>query len=532
MGFWWEMRLFSGVFWSFGCTWLGAGAEFEAASLSGQVGYVFVFRLAAILSSHEAAHAFVCILCVTILFLKITGWLLAHMPEFLLHFISWLLGPVVLLLPERRRLVYSNLHHAFPDRPLAWRHRIARKSSRRLIETSLLSLASPFMTDERLRSLGRFSPELTDALARRAALGEKALPVLVATTHIAYWECLTWLALFTEYRTEVGVVFRPLRNAKLNDWIKATRERHGMKLHSRREGLMDVFRTMRRRGVISILFDQNAAWNGSLMTFLGRVCSTTEFPGMLVERYKACLVVIYPRRTGFWRIVYELHTIGDGLSSVETAVALNRWLENALSNDDNLCASWLWSHGRWRTKHWQDRRFTYWLDKNIIDEDLAMRGLTRATMPRKTHFWIRMPDDSALVPAALPLLRDLRRSRPDVALTLLASERDRPALQPLLDDATADQFIAIPSSGCAARALFKSLRQTYPDTILNLCETPQSDSQLKCARPLELFGLVRPGLRRPLLTHRYEVPAEYLATTPPQADLWRKLFEHFGLPEK
>jgi lauroyl/myristoyl acyltransferase len=467
---------------------------------------------------------------VTIPFLKITGWLLARAPEPLLHFTSWLLGPVVLFLPERRRLVYSNLHHAFPDRPLAWRRRIALKSSRRLIETSLLSLASPFMTDARLRSLGRLSPELTDALARRAALGEKAPPVLVATTHIAYWECLPWLALFTDYRTEVGVVFRPLRNTKLNDWIKATRERHGMKLYSRREGLMDVFRTMRRRGVVSILFDQNAGGHGSLATLLGRVCSTTEFPGMLVERYKARLVVIYPRRVGFWRIVYELHTIGDGLSSVETMVALNRWLENALANDDNLCASWLWSHGRWHAKYWPQRRFAYWLDKNLVDEDLARRGLTRATMPRKTHFWIRMPDDPALVPDALPLLRDLRRSRPDIALTLLAPERARPALQPLLDDATADHFIALPPSRGAARALLKTLRETYPDTILNLCETPQSDRQLKCARPLELFGLLRPNRRRPLLTHRYEVPAEYLATTPSQAALWRKLFEHFGLP--
>ncbi len=472
----------------------------------------------------------------TILFLKVSGWLLAHTPVFLLHFTAWLLGPVVLLLPERRRLVYSNLHHAFPERSREWRRRIALKSSRRMIETGMLSLASPFMPDARLRRIGHFSPALVDALARRAALGEKAMPVLVATTHIAYWECLSWLALFTDYRTEVGVVFRPLRNKKLNDWIKATRERHGMKLHSRREGLMDVFRTMRRGHAISILFDQNAGGNGALATLFGRVCSTTEFPGMLVERYKARVVVIYPRRVGFWRIIYEIHLIGDGLSTVETTVALNRWLENALANDENLCASWLWSHGRWHAKYWPERRFAYWLEKNFLDEDLALRGLDRATMPRKTRFWFRLPDAGASAPShaadLIPLLRRLRESRPDVEITLFAPAREHAALQPLIDDRTADKLVVLPDSAAETRRLFRGLRHAYPDTIVNLDETPRSDAELRLARCPELFGLVRPGRRRPKLTHHCEIPADFLAANPTQAAVWEKLFEHFGLPKE
>ena len=468
-----------------------------------------------------------------IILLKITGWLLACAPECLLHFMSWLLGPAVLLVPRRRHLVHSNLHHAFPGRARAWRRRIALASSRRLVETGMLSLASPFMSDARLRALGRFSPALTAALARRAAQGGKAPPVLASTAHMAYWECLSWLALFTDYRTEVGVVFRPLKNEKLNTWIKTARERHGMKTFSRKEGLMEIFRTMRRGNVVSVLFDQNTGKLGALTTLFGRVCSTTEFPGMLVERYKARLVVIHPRRLGFWRFTYEYVDFGAALPAVGATVALNRWLENALAADDNLCASWLWSHGRWHSRHWVRQRFAYWTNKNFLDEELALRGLTRAGMPRKTRFWFRLPGGMQGVPGCLfPLLRRLRESRPDIELTLFARAGDLAALQPLIDERTADKLVALPPAAAAARRMFRELRHEYPDTILNLDETPSSDNELRLVRCPELLGLVRPGAPRPRLTHCYEVPAALLSSAPAQTMLWEKLFEHFGLPGK
>lgn len=467
----------------------------------------------------------------TLLFLKITGWLIAHTPEPLLHFFSWLLGPAVLLIPERRRLVYSNLHHAFPERDASWHRRIAFKSSRRLIETSLMSLASPYISDERILRISTITPELKAMLDQHLRNPARA-PLSIGSLHMAYWECNPWIGMFlAKYNLPMGIVFRPLRNKKLNDWVKSSRERHGIKMYSRREGLFEIFRIMRRQGMTTILYDQNAAGSGTLTTLLGRVCSTTEFPGMLAERYNARTIVIYSRRTSFWRVTYEFCDIMQGGSVADVTIALNRYLENILANDDSLCASWLWSHGRWHARYWPQLRFTYWLKKSFLDEDLAARGLTRATMPRKTRFWFRMPDDSTHIAAVPPLLRDLRRSRPDVDMTLLAHERDRATLQPLLDDNTADTFTALPPSPSETRRLFKKLRSAYPDTIVNLNETPSSDSELRLARPPEFFGLERPGQRRPKLTHRYEVPAEFLATNPTQADLWRKLFEHFGLPK-
>ncbi|MDF9834157.1 heptosyltransferase-2 [Ereboglobus sp. PH5-5] len=497
-------------------------------------GRIFICPKTEKLASHKAPRAFSSVFRVTLLFLKIFGWLIAHTPEFLLHFTAWLLGPVVLLLPKRRQIVFSNLHHAFPKRARAWHRKIALKSSRRLIETGMLSLASPFMSDARLRRVARATPSFDAALARRIAENPES-PGVIGTLHLAYWESLTWLALFTEYRGEVGVVFRPLKNDDLNTWIKSTRERHGLKLFSRRDGLFEIFRVMKRRGVISILFDQNAGHHGALTTFLGRVCSTTEFPGTLVEKYNARLTIIYPRRYGFWRIGYECVDIVTGGGAIDATIALNRWLENALSNDDNMCASWLWSHGRWRSQNWPTLRFRFHTKNDYLDADLAAHGFTRATMPRKTRVWVRFPADKiapAQLAAALPIFRDLRRSRPDTQLTLLAPADALDALKPLIDDGTADYLRELPRGALASRCYFKKLRLEYPDVFVNLDESARADREAKSTRSPQRFGLVRPGRRRPRLTDVYEAPADFLATNPAPSALWRKLFEHFGLPEE
>jgi len=43
------------------------------------------------------------------------------------------------------------------------------------------------------------------------------------------------------------------------------------------------------------------------------------------------------------------------------------------------------------------------------------------------------------------------------------------------------------------------------------------------------FGLVRPGKRRPLLTHAYEMPADFDERAHHQLELWENFLRHFGL---
>lgn len=453
------------------------------------------------------------------LLLQILSRLAASTPEPVLRALCTMLGPVIGWLPRRRRTLYSNLHHAFPDRPRDWHHHIATESGRRLIETGLLSLASPYLSAKRLRGMFTLSPALDAYLHERAATPR---PVVICAAHLAFWESLTFLgALHPAPLGDFGVIFRPLRNARLDAFVQRTRERFGMKLLSRKNGFQQALRLLRHHGSVGVLFDQNTGEKGALTLLLDRVCSSSELPGLLAAKYAAEVRLLIPRRTAFWRVTIDQHLLPGPADVVGTTLALNRWLETALATDENLCASWLWSHNRWRTQHAPTARLRLEQKRDSLAADLAARGLTR--LPRRTRFYVRLPDSLRDTVLALPLLRAVRAGRPDAELTLIG-----PAAHAALVAAAdvADHSLSLPPRGRGYFATFRRRRHHFPDTWLLFTPSLRGDLEAWCTRCPQRFGLARPGQRRPLLTHTY--------TPPPSAPLhqveeWTAWLAHFGL---
>ncbi len=455
--------------------------------------------------------------------IQFTGRLIAFTPERCLRLGVFALGDLLLILSARRRhLLFSNLHHAFPGKERAWYRRMARESSRRLFETAFLSLASPFLSETRLRRIVEVADPVINCFRHHS---ESPHPLVVGTPHMAYWESLTWLSLFLPVpMREFGVIFRPLDNPTADAWVKSTRERHGMRLLSRKEGLAESFRILKRQGTVGVLFDQNAGNQGALTTLLGRVCSTTELPGMLVARSGAKLVTFFPRRLGFWRVRFELAELAHDGTAESATLALNRWLETALATDENLCASWLWSHARWRHQDSPHARFRLESKRNLLAADLAARGTT--SLPRKTRLWIRLPNWLGDVVMAVPLLRALREARPDAEITFIAKSAFAPLLK---ETALADRIISLPARGWGYFRFFRRLRSEYPDTYVLLTHSARGDIEARLTGCRQRFGLVKPGRRRPLLTHRYEVPKDFDERQHHQLELWENFFRHFGL---
>lgn len=451
------------------------------------------------------------------------GWLLAHTPEPVLRGLSAVLGELTLWVsPRRRRLVYSNLDHAFPGRSQAWRRQTARASSRRLIETAFLSLALPCLSERRLRRILHVAPSLLDVFARHQAA---PFPLIVATMHMAYWEIQTAMPqLVPGEFPEFGVVFRPLDNAAANTWVQKARERFGMRLLSRKEGFQETMKILRRQGVAGLLFDQNAGMQGALTLLFDRVCSTSELPGLLAEKFQAQVCGLYPRRLGFWRVELHMEPIACPATTAGVTLALNRWLEQKLSGDDDLCASWLWAHDRWRNQDIPQKRYRLEAKRDLLAEDLTARQLT--ALPRKTRIWIRLPNWLGDVVMALPLLRALRTSRPDAEITLIAKA---PFLPLLRDWHVADHLVALPPRGFGYFAFFRGLRRKYPDNYLLFTNSFRGDLEARLTGCRQRFGLVRPGKRRPLLSHVYRVPADFDERQHHQLELWTRFLTHFGL---
>jgi lauroyl/myristoyl acyltransferase/ADP-heptose:LPS heptosyltransferase len=451
--------------------------------------------------------------------LKTAGWVLAHLPEPLLRGLAAGLGDLLFfLVPRRRQLVLSNLHHAFENRPAPWHRAIGRESCRRLIETALLSLAMPFLAERRLRSMLRASPPLAAALAAQR-------PTIFATAHLCYWEAQTALSLLVPAPfPEFGVVFRPLDNSAADAWIKRSRARFGMRMLSRKEGFQEAMKILRRNGCVGLLFDQNAGFQGALTTLFGRVCSTSELAGLLAEKFHADVYTIFPQRLAFWRAKLDVEQIRHDGTAAGVTLALNCWLESHLRASDNHSASWLWVHNRWRNQDFPARRLRLEAKRNLLDADLRLRGL--AALPRKTRLWFRMPNWLGDLVIALPLLRAIRISRPDAQITLLARAQFRPLLEQL---GIADQVRSLPPPGPGYWLHFHGLRHEYPDCCLLFTNSLRGDLEAWLTRCPQRFGLGRPGLPRPLLTHVWRVPSAFDEQSRHQARLWEEFLRHFGL---
>lgn len=455
--------------------------------------------------------------------LKILGWLTAHTPEILLRGLAAALGDFIFFgLPRRRRLVLSNLHHAFPEKPVSWHRAIGRESCRRLVETGLLSLATPFLDERRYREIIAASPELLAAFALHRA---EPAATLICSPHLAYWEAQTAMPLVVPGPfPEFGIIFRPLDNPAANDLVQTSRERFGMRLLSRKEGFAEALKILRRRGFVGVLFDQNAGLQGALTTLLGRVCSTTELPGLMAEKFQARVYGIFPRRRAFWRLAIGVQRIEHDGSSDAVTLGLNRWLEKLLRGDDNSCASWLWAHDRWRNQDMPSRRFRLEAKRNLLAADLSARG--NGTMPRRTRIWIRLPNWLGDVMMTLPLLRALRAGRPDAEITLVAKKQFLPLLGSW---AIADRLHALPPHGVGYYAHFRRLRNEFPDVWLLFTNSVRGDVEAWATGCRQRFGLVRPGKPRPLLSHAYQVPAGFDERSHHQLELWETFLRHFGL---
>jgi ADP-heptose:LPS heptosyltransferase/lauroyl/myristoyl acyltransferase len=451
----------------------------------------------------------------------IIGWTVARTPRRLLAWFSILGGSLLVrIAPGRRRLILSNLHHAFPDRPPAWHRRMAVLSSQRLVETVLLSVAAPFLNERQIRSIGTLGPSVE---AWASDPGRR--PTVFGTVHLALWESQTWFKFLSRAPLpEIGVVYRPLKNPQLDAFVRRTREQHGLRLLSRKKGFTEALGLLRSGGCAAVLFDQNAGRQGALTTFFGRVCSTTELPGILAVHSGAAVRTFHPRRTGFWKVTFESDPIGSDGTAEGITVALNRWLEGYLGAHDDHCASWLWIHDRWRNQDIPERRLRLEAKRNLLEEDVRSRGLV--SLPRRTRVWVRMPNWLGDVVMALPFLRTLRASRPDAEISLVASAR----FLPLLDAwNVADHLVPLPTRGLGTWSHFLAMRREFPDVWLLLTNSARGDLEATVAGCPQRFGIRRPGHPRPLLTHAFALPAGFDERTHHQVDLWERFLRHFGM---
>lgn len=251
---------------------------------------------------------------------------------------------------SRRRILFDNLRHAFPEKDAAEIARLARGSAASLgstfVEFLHVSEMSPEEIHDRVRVL--HEERLRDAIAMGRG-------VFILSAHLGGWELGAIRAGLVA--GPIASVVRPLDNPYLEAELARRRTRCGNRLISKRDAARDILRAIRNGETLAILVDQNVLPREAVFVpFFGRPAATTSSLALFQLKTDAPVVpaFVFPEGGGRYRVELGVPILADefrGLAHDEAVRrATARYMEVTEAAVRIQPESWLWMHDRWRTR--------------------------------------------------------------------------------------------------------------------------------------------------------------------------------------
>lgn len=449
----------------------------------------------------------------------VLGWILGKSPILLVQWLCHLLGAILWHLSDRRHSILSGLERTFPIKGAAWRERIGREHASRMFEMFLLILALPHWSERRQRERVQIGDSMR-ALIQGPAQNE---PLIFMLPHSAMTEACLMMPHLIPNCPSITTLYRPLDFQAADSYIHRARETWGVKLVSRREGLLKVKQQLQSgHGIAGILFDQSAGIQGHLMLFLDRVCSTTNLPGLLAAKSGARTVLVRTRREGFWRGTMEAEILPKSQTAAGVMTHAHSALERVIRGNDNDCADWFWAHKRWKGALRAQQFLAFPDRKSYLKEQMELLGIDR--LPQSTRVVVRLDPRPALLSLAHKLIHLIRHRRPDAQVWLLAQES--------LDESTlpsADRVLPLPSAKAARLAALKSLDAEFIDALIVLDPSREAAADARRLHCDLRVGVCLVGEKRNTYNRRSVVSDSEYVLNPLKA--WLSLSKQMGMNE-
>ncbi|MBR8534879.1 hypothetical protein KDU71_04845 [Carboxylicivirga sediminis] len=281
------------------------------------------------------------------IFLSFVG-LVSIMPFKLLYglsnFAALIMGKLV---KYRHKVIFENLHQAFPEKSPAEIEAIAKGFYRNLTDNLLESFKAFSMKRSSIVKRHKIhNPELLEPLLN------KYNGVIGVTAHYANWEWGSQSGSL-QCNNQFAALYKPLKNKYINKILKRSRVKCGTELVSIYE-TSDLFeRSMNKKCVYLMAADQSPA-NGKQLDnafwfdFFNRPTAFLYGPEKYARKYNYPVVYIDIQRVkrGYYEVTLSTLT--------ETPNELNEGEITRLYKDkveEVITAKpedWLWSHRRWK----------------------------------------------------------------------------------------------------------------------------------------------------------------------------------------
>jgi KDO2-lipid IV(A) lauroyltransferase len=277
--------------------------------------------------------------------IRLLFWSIRLLPVRLAGAIGAGIGRIAFIFFSRHRnIALKNLNRIYPDREESWRKKIARESFAELGRTTF-ELPHVFLRSKEFL-LSRVEIE-GEALFREAM--ERKDGVFINACHHSNWELGGLMVSLLGYGS--SIIYRPIKNPELEDYLKACRERFGATVKSRFDGLRWLPKTLNRGGSIAVMVDQHMS-QGIQVPFLGHMSNTTALPATFVIRNQTPVFGVAIDRLGrsfrfhlkFWPITPPALTGNKAHDTHNIMQTITESFEDTIHARPEL---WLWIHRRW-----------------------------------------------------------------------------------------------------------------------------------------------------------------------------------------
>ncbi len=246
----------------------------------------------------------------------------------------------------RKKVVYDNLHHAFPEKSEDEIIRIAKKFYRHFCDFLLESAKAVQMSDKQFDRRFRF--ENVEIFHRYYDEGRS---VVLISGHYGNWEWMVNFPARVKYNTLA--IYKPLANATIDRLMRRARERYAR--GSEMVAMDDIFRRIvksRQSGqqiITWFLGDQTPPKDYPLwISFMNRETPFYSGPEKIARKFGHVVVFMDIRKVGrgkySTRFIPLFEHPGE-TSPNEITRAHVRTLESILHERPEY---WLWSHRRWK----------------------------------------------------------------------------------------------------------------------------------------------------------------------------------------
>lgn len=286
-------------------------------------------------------------------------YLVSLLPFWVLHGLSNFLFLIVYYgVGYRKKMVFSNLHKAFPEKSEKEIKKIAKDFYLHFCDLIIESVKSVSMNQKSF--MKRYAVKNWDMLFDRLKKGES---LLLVSPHSGNWE---WVFSLVEFIPgTIYAIYQPLRNKHFDQYIRDTRQRYGVIMISMRETFRRILAAHEEKTQIVSWFAADQACNpqkAHWTTFLNQ--KTTFHAGYedLAIQTNQAVLFLDIKKIGRSKYELELKVICDDPSKIQKGEIVDEFARLTEARIRETPAYWLWSHNRW--KHAPESR--------VIREDSAL----------------------------------------------------------------------------------------------------------------------------------------------------------------